>query len=76
MYIMQHYLVVVMARCTSKLSILVLQKSDALSKIIQYWEDESKEKELIDHWKVHENKEGKMKDGYVEERNSKDNFPV
>ena len=68
MYNMQHYLVEVMARCTNKLSIVVLRRSDALSKIIKHWEDESKEKNLIDHWKVQEStKLGKREDYYVDE---------
>ena len=57
MYNMQHYLAEVMARCTNKLSILVLQRSDALSKIIQHWENKSKKEKLIDHWKVQKSKE-------------------
>ena len=68
MYSMQHYLVEVMARCTNKLSIVVLQRSDALSKIIKHWEDESKEKNLIDHWKLQEStKVGKKDDYHVDE---------
>ena len=64
MYNMQHYLVEVMARCTNKLSIVVLQRSDALSKIIKHWEGESMEKKLIHHWKVQESTGGKKKINY------------
>ena len=64
MYNMQHYFVEVMARCTNKLSIVVLQRSDALSKIIKHWEGESMEKKLIDHWKVQESTGGKKKSNY------------
>ena len=71
MYNMQHYLVEVMARCTNKLSIVVLQRSDALSKITQHWRDESKEKQLIDHWKVQESTGGSKKKNYVVYKNSK-----
>ena len=68
---MQHYLIEVMARCTDKLSIVVLQRSNALSKIIQHWECESKEKQLIDHWKVKESLEGKKIDDYDVDENLK-----
>ena len=64
MYNMQHYLVEVMARCTNKLSIVVLRKSDALSKIIRHWESESEEKQLIDHWKAQESTKGRKIDDY------------
>ena len=71
MYSMQHYLVEVMARCTNKLSVVVLRRSDALSKIIKHWEGESKEKQLIDHWKVQESTAGKKEDNYDVDENLK-----
>ena len=69
MYNMQHYLVEVMARCTNKLSIVVLQRSDALSKIIKHWEGKSKENSLIDHWKVQESIEGRKINDYDVDEN-------
>ena len=74
MYMMQHYLVEVMARCTNKLCILVLQRSDALSKIIQHWQGRSKEKKLIDHWKVQESTEGMKIDDYDVENYDDENL--
>ena len=71
MYNMQHYLVEVMSRCTNKLSIVVLQRSDALSKIIQHWGCESMEKQLIDHWKVQESTGRNKKDDYDVDENLK-----
>ena len=69
MYMMQHYLVEVMARCTNKLCIVVLQRSDALSKIIQHWEGRSMETKLIDLWKVQESLEGTKIDDYDVDEN-------
>ena len=51
-YNLQHYLVETMARCTTKLNIVVLAKSDTISKIIAQWEKELDGQPLIDHWKV------------------------
>ena len=71
MYNMQHYLVEVIARCTNKLSIVVLRRSDALSKIINHWEGESKGKQLIDSWKVQESAKGRMIGDYYVDENLK-----
>ena len=69
MYNMQHYLVEVMARCTNKLSIVVLQRSDALSKIIKHWEGKPKEKQLIDHWKIQESTKVRKTENYDVDEN-------
>ena len=67
MYIMQHYLVEVMARCTNKLSVVVLHRSDALSKITKHWEGDSMEKQFIDHWKIRKRLKGKRNIAYDED---------
>ena len=41
-----------MARCTSKLNIVVLARSDAVSKITAHWEDGLNGHQLLDQWKV------------------------
>ena len=51
-YSLQHYLVETMARCTNKLNIVVLEKSDAFSKIKARWECGLKGKKLIDQCNV------------------------
>ena len=52
LYSVQHYLVEAMARCSSKLNIVVLKKSDATSKIISQWDYGLNGQQLIDQWKV------------------------
>ena len=47
-YFVQHYLVEVLARCTSQLYIIVLQKSLILKKVTDEW----KNKESVDQWKT------------------------
>ena len=47
-YFQQHYLVEMLARCTSKLSIVVLENSPALTNIIEKW----KTGELVYQWKT------------------------
>ena len=47
-YFQQHYLVEILARCTSELSIVVLRKSAALDYVIEKWKTE----ELVNHWKI------------------------
>ena len=51
-YSVQHYLVEAMARCSNKLNIVVLEKSDATSKIISQWDYGLNGQKLIDQWKV------------------------
>ena len=51
-YSLQHYLVEAMARCTSKLAVVVLERSPSLSEIIKKWLDGENGKQLIDHWKI------------------------
>ena len=67
-YSVQHYLVEAMARCTSKLNIVVLEKSDAVSKIIAQWEDGLNGQQLLNQWKVQITEEEREVD-YHENRN-------
>ena len=68
-YSLQHYLVEAMARCTNKLNIMVLEKSDAVSKIKVRWERGLEGKKLIDHYKVQITSEkGKEVDRHGDER--------
>ena len=62
-YSVQHYLVEAMARSTNKLNIVVLEKTDTISKIIAQWEDGLNGHHLIDHWKVQISKGEKKKIG-------------
>ena len=55
-YNIPHYLVETMARCTTKLNIVVLQKSETISNIIAQWERELDGQPLIEHWKVQFNR--------------------
>ena len=47
-YFLEHYLVESLARCTSKLTVVVLQKSTTLTKVLEEW----KKNQLVDHWKI------------------------
>ena len=47
-YFLQPYLVESLSRCTSKLTIVVLQTSTTLTKITEEW----KKNQLVDQWKV------------------------
>ena len=47
-YFQQHYLVEILARCTSELSVVVLRNSEALDYVIEKW----KTGELVHHWKT------------------------
>ena len=47
-YFEQHYLVEALSRCTSELSIVVLQNSSAMDNVIKQW----KTKELVNHRKI------------------------
>ena len=47
-YFVQHYLVEMLARCTSQLYIIVLQKSVILEKVTDEW----KNKGLVNQWKT------------------------
>ena len=51
-YSMQHYLVEAMARCTSKLAVVVLERSPTLSGIVKKWINGVNGKQLVDHWKI------------------------
>ena len=65
MYNIQHYLVETMARCTTKLNIVVLQKSESISNIVAQWEKELDGQPLIEHWKVQFDR-GRKETGYQE----------
>ena len=47
-YFLQHYLVESLARCTSKLTVVVLQNSTTLTKVLEEW----KKNQLVDQWKI------------------------
>ena len=47
-YFLQHYLVEMLARCTSQLYVIVLQNSSVLEKVTDEW----KNKGLVDNWKT------------------------
>ena len=66
-YSLQHYLVEAIARCTNKLALVVLERSETLSKIIEKWEDGLNGKPLIDLWKVQINQEVEKKSNYQED---------
>ena len=51
-YSVQHYLVEAMARCTNKLNIVVLEESEALSKITAHWKEGLNGKQLVEPWKI------------------------
>ena len=66
-YCVQHYLVEAMARCTNSLALVVLHRSDTLSRIIAQWEKGFNGQQLIDHWKIKISKGGKKKVDYQED---------
>ena len=47
-YFVQHYLVEMLARCTSQLYVIVLQNSSILEKVTYEWKNEG----LVDNWKT------------------------
>ena len=47
-HFVQHYLVEILARCTSKLNVVVLKNSPALAKVMTAW----KTKNLVSQWKT------------------------
>ena len=55
-YNLQHYLVETMARCTTKLNIVVMEKSSTILNIMAQWDKELDGQPLIEHWKVQFNK--------------------
>ena len=57
-YFIQHYLVEILARCTLKLSIVVLQDSTTLTKVTQEWETN----QLVNQWKTICNKGTQKRD--------------
>ena len=62
-YFLQHYLVESLARCTSKLTIVVLQNSATLTKVTEEW----KKNQLVDQWKIICSKDTQRKDFDIEE---------
>ena len=63
-YNVQHYLVEAMARCTIKLAVVVLQRSEAISQITDEWKGRNKNEQLIDEWKIEIKAVGKMKPNF------------
>ena len=55
-YNLQHYLVETMARCTTKLNIVVMEKSSTILNIMAQWGKELDGQPLLEHWKVQFNK--------------------
>ena len=51
-YSVQHYLVEAVARCTNKLNVIILERSDAVSKITTLWKDGLNGQKLIEQCKV------------------------
>ena len=51
-YSVQHYLVEALTRCTSKLAVVVLEKSITLTRITDQWKRGRKAKPLLDHWRL------------------------
>ena len=71
-YSRQHYLVEAMTRCTSKLAVVVLEKSNTLSRITDKWIARHKTEPLIDHWKLEmmkERKKGQFPGNFREKSN-------
>ena len=66
-YFLQHYLVESLARCTSKLTVVVLQNSTTLTKVTEEW----KKNQLVNQWKTVCNKDTHKKDFVIEKQ--KDN---
>ena len=71
MYSVQHYLVETMTRCTTKLNIVVLKKSNTMSNIIVQWQKELDDQQLMECWKI-QFKGGMKESGY--EKNTKLNL--
>ena len=66
-YSVQHFLVEAMARCTNKLAIIVLERSETVSRIIKKWRDGLNGKPLIDWWEVQISQGVKKKINYQED---------
>ena len=56
-----------MARCTNKLAIIVLERSETVSRIIKKWRDGLNGKPLIDWWEVQISQGVKKKINYQED---------
>ena len=70
-YSIQHFLVEAMARCTNKLAIIVLERSNTVSKIVTKWRDGLNGKPLIDWWEVQISPGVKKKVNYQEDKQLK-----
>ena len=68
-YNLQHYFVEVMARCTSKLAIVVLHRSEAISQITGDWKERNKNRQLIDEWKIEIKSVGNMEPNFQIDKN-------
>ena len=51
-YYLQHYLVESIARCTNDLDVIVLEKSETLTRITDEWKSAPPEERIIRHWKT------------------------
>ena len=70
-YSVKHYLVEAMARCTNKLAVTVLEKSESMSTIIEKWEEGLNGEPLIDRWKIQINTGISKKVDYQEDEKLK-----
>ena len=60
-YYLQHYLVESIARCTNDLDVIVLEKSETLTRITDEWKSAPPEERIIRHWKTTINTEKERK---------------
>ena len=63
-YFLQHYLVESFARCTSKLTVVVVQNSATLTKVTEEW----KKNQLVNQWKTICNKDTQKKDFVIKKQ--------
>ena len=71
-YFLQHYVVEAIARCTSQLDMIVMEKIESLTAIIEKWKSGFCDVALIEPWKVmiSEDKEQNRKD-FIKDENEK-----
>ena len=63
-YFLQHYLVESLSRCTSRLTIIILQNSTILTKVTEEW----KKNQLVNQWKTICNKDTHKKDFVIKKQ--------
>ena len=66
-YFLQHYLVESLSRCTSKLTVVVLQNSATLTKVTDEW----KKKQLVNQWETICNKDTQKKNFVFKKQDDK-----